>query len=246
MPEDYFAPGSTDEILAAHLRDGDVVLFNQRCSSLFSNPIAAMLCAASKYGLSGEGRHCWDHAAVVVHKHKVPYLLEGGPNGVTMRTYEERLLQGTDHQEIIVLPLRTGGDAASVAAEDDRRAAALSGLTAELRLQPSPDGFDAAGASRCQNMWATYRALRQPYSKRGRLPDTAVSSESASSPALAEGGGCTFGATLVARALQHLGALEARVDAAQVTPAALPSLPLSNSAFFARPMPVRSLGQDTR
>ena len=231
---DYFSPGSTDAIIASSLRDGDVVLFNQRCANL-SNPVATLLCVASKYGLSGEGRHCWDHAAIVVHKHNVPYLLEGGATGVTMRSYEERLMQGSDHQEVMLLPLKKRSDPAHSPEEEyKRRSSALGGLVSELGLQPTPDGFDAAGAARCQNTWATYRALRQPYNKRGRLPDGVSQS--------AEGGGCTFGAPLIARALQTLGALEPHVDAAQVTPAALPTLPLAGSALFGRPTPVRSLG----
>ena len=124
MPE-YFTAGSADAVIAESLRDGDVVLVNRRCASLLQNPVAAVLCAASKYGLSGEGRHCWDHAAIVVRDRGVPYLLEGGASGVTMRTYEERLMQGKDHQEVMLLPLRT---AASGEGEERRRASALAGL----------------------------------------------------------------------------------------------------------------------
>ena len=83
-----------------------MVLVNKRCSSL--PPLSALLCMASKYGLSGDGRGAWDHAAVVFRDRvtNVPYLLEGDQNGVTLRTFEERLLQGSDHQEVQVLPLR--------------------------------------------------------------------------------------------------------------------------------------------
>ena len=136
MAEGYFTVGSTDAILAESLRDGDVVVVNKRCTSL-SNPLAAFLCLASKYGLSGEGRHCWDHAAVVVHDRGVPYLLEGENGGVTMRTYEERLLQGNDHQEVMVLPLRGGGGESGGGGDEDgesrRRTAALSKFV-EVRL----------------------------------------------------------------------------------------------------------------
>ena len=60
-----------------------------------------------KYGISGSGRGCWDHAALVVRDRKtdVPYLLEGRPSGTTLRTYEERLMQGSN-DEVVVLPLR--------------------------------------------------------------------------------------------------------------------------------------------
>ena len=244
----YFAEGSTDAILAQSLRDGDVVLFNKQCTSLFStNPLSGLLCLASKYGLSGEGRHCWDHAAIVVHKLGVPYLLEGSANGVTMRTYEERLLQGIDHQEVMLLPLRTAnrdGDlsANQASAEERRRASALGGLMEELGLRRTADGFDAPGSTCCQNTWAAYRALRLPHSKRGIGPAAAAAAlsapraEESAQPAV-----CTFGAPLVATALQRLGALGALTDAATVTPAALPSLPLSEPALFGRPVPVRSL-----
>ena len=87
-------------------RDGDVLLFNRKCTAL-SLP-RALLCLASKYGLSGDGRHGWDHAGVVVRDaaSDVPYLLEGRDGRVTLHTFEERLLQGTDHQEVLLLPLR--------------------------------------------------------------------------------------------------------------------------------------------
>lgn len=87
-------------------RSGDVVLFNRRCLAL--PPRAAALCWASKFGISGSGRGCWDHAALVLRDRvtDVPYLLEGQLSGTTLRTYEERLLQGGDHDEVIVLPLR--------------------------------------------------------------------------------------------------------------------------------------------
>lgn len=234
----YFSEGSTDAILASSLRDGDVVLVNRRCSSL-GNPLAAALCLASKYGLSGEGRHCWDHAAVVVREAGVPYLLEGGRSGVTMRTYEERLLQSTDHQEVLLLPLRTtsDGSGSATAAEEARRSRILGTLVADVGLRRTPDGRDAPGATCCQNTWSTYRALRQPYSKRGI---GRPASASATTAARAEDT-CTFGAPLVATALQRLGVLDGRVDAASVTPASLPSLPLEKEAYFGRPVPVRSL-----
>ena len=85
---------------------GDVVLFNRRCSAL--PPHAAAVCWASKFGISGSGQSCWDHAALVLRDRvtDVPYLLEGQLTGTTLRTYEERLLQGGDHDEVLVLPLR--------------------------------------------------------------------------------------------------------------------------------------------
>ena len=105
----------------------------------------------------------------------------------------------------------------------------------ELRLQRTPDGFDSSDTSCCQNTWATYRALRQPFGKRGLATD-------AQSAPPAESACCRFGAPLVATALQRLGVLSDRVDAAAVTPAALPALPLADPAIFARAVPVRTLG----
>ena len=102
----FFSQGSADDRLANTLQNGDVLLINKCCTSL--GPLRGLLCLASKYGLSGDGRGSWDHAAMVVRDRatSVPYLLEGTASGVTMRTYEERLLQSSDHQELVLLPLR--------------------------------------------------------------------------------------------------------------------------------------------
>ena len=80
---------------------GDVLLFNRRCGSL--PPAHALLCFASKFGISGNGRNAWDHAGLVVRDRKtdIPYVLEGNLQGVTMRTYEERLMQGSDFDEVL-------------------------------------------------------------------------------------------------------------------------------------------------
>ena len=91
-----------------------MLLLNKRCASL--PPMQALLCFASKYGLSGDGRHGWDHAAIVYRDPTthVPMLLEGEAHGVSLRTFEERLMQGTDHQEVLLLPLRgVNGDTQS-------------------------------------------------------------------------------------------------------------------------------------
>ena len=244
--DQYFAPGSTDEIISQHLRDGDVVLINRRCTSL-GNPFAAALCLMSKYGLSGEGRQCWDHAAIVVHDRGVPYLLEGGSEGVKMRTFEERLLQGKDHQEMTVLPLRTATAGTTTgSADEERRATALGDFVKELGLARTADGFDGSGAVCCQNTWATYRALRLPFSKR-RLPASASpatpspSSSAASASPAGASTCCSFGAPLIATALQRLGVLDNRIDSAMVTPAALPTLPISEPAHFGQSVPVRNL-----
>ena len=166
----YFSQGSTDAIIADGLRDGDVVLINRPCLSL-GDPISMALCLASKYGLSGEGRQCWDHAAIVVRDRGVPYLLEGNSGGVTMRTYEERLLQSRDHQgdRAAAAPLGAASSSARQG-EDQRRATAFSRFVDELGLRRTSDGFDSTGEARCRNTWAAYRALRQPQSKRGLPP----------------------------------------------------------------------------
>ena len=96
-------PRSADELLASTLRTGDVVVFNRYCRSLA--PHRAALCLASKYGLSGDGRGCWDHAALVVRDRRtdVAYLLEGGAGAVTMRTYEERMGEFADATEAVLV-----------------------------------------------------------------------------------------------------------------------------------------------
>ena len=104
-------------------------------------------------------------------------------------------------------------------------------------MRRTPDGFDAPGSC-CQNTWATYRALRQPLSRRGVVATAAPRTES--------GAPCRFGAPLVATALQRLGVLDARIEPAAVTPAALPTLPLAEEAIFGRPVPVRTLGAEGR
>jgi hypothetical protein len=99
----------TSHTKRAH-RTGDVLLINQRCMKL--PPPAALLCWLSKFGISGDGRGCWDHAAFVLRDTKtdVPYLLEGGLSGATLRTYEERLLQnGGYREEMTLLPLHRAG-----------------------------------------------------------------------------------------------------------------------------------------
>lgn len=130
----YFRPNSTDELIAGNLRwrlsplgcvaapsdacaatmhrDGDVLLISKRCSSL--SPFRALLCYACKYGISGDGKGAWDHAAMVFtdRPSSLPMLLEGDGGGVRLRTFEERLMQGTDHLEITLLPLR-GSDSSS-------------------------------------------------------------------------------------------------------------------------------------
>lgn len=52
---------------------------------------------------------------------------------------------------------------------------------------------------------------------------------------------CRFGAPLVASALQSIGVLEAQVNPATITPAALPTLPLEGASLFGRPVPIRQL-----
>ena len=201
-------PRSADELLASTLRTGDVVVFNRFCRSLA--PHRAALCLASKYGLSGDGRGCWDHAALVVRDRRtdVAYLLEGGAGAVTMRTYEERMGEFADATEAVLL--RAGAEASDAASAGLDRL-----LHDELRLRPSKDGFDAPGASRCDNLREVYRQLRAQ-----KTPAVAMRTDG-------DGDGdaaCDFGAPLVARGLQRLGLVEARVDAERVTPAQLLAL----------------------
>ena len=232
-------------------RTGDVVLINQRCAKL--PPPQAALCWLSKFGLSGDGRGCWDHAAFVLRDSvtDVPYLLEGGLSGVTMRTYEERLLQnGGYREEMTLLPLR--GLESSTAAQPARmdallqarrpRAGALrhrssSGLPAlpqEMKMSRTRDGMDGpADGARCENLWTIYQQMRSPptsYAERARSTAAAASSP----PSL-----CTFGAPLVGRALQRLGALEGKVDVSRLTPASFTHAMLTPPARFGTPVPLR-------
>ena len=226
----YFTPNSTDELIANGLADGDVVLINKRCSSLASaSPWRAAACMVAKYGLSGDGRGAWDHAAIVHHKDGVPYLLEGSERGVTLRTFEERLLQGTDHQEVTVLPLR--------GTDPNRTTTAMSSFVMDLGLRKTLDGFDGDGTTRCDNIWSVYRQLcAKPRLKARSLDDLPISSPTN------DGAPCLFGAPLVVSALRRIGVLGERApDAASVTPAALPLLPLQSSAAFDRPRSVRSI-----
>ena len=104
------APMSLHTHVRHACRTGDVMLINQRCMKL--PPPAALLCWLSKFGISGDGRGCWDHAAFVLRDSKtdVPYLLEGGLWGATLRTYEERLMQnGGYREEMTLLPLHRAG-----------------------------------------------------------------------------------------------------------------------------------------
>lgn len=229
----FFSQGSADDLLANTLQDGDVLLINKCCTSL--GPLRGLLCLASKYGLSGDGRGSWDHAAIVVRDRatSVPYLLEGTASGVTMRTYEERLLQSSDHQELVLLQLR-GADGPAAAEAADRRSRALGNFVEELGLRKTADGFDSPGTS-CENTWTIYQQLRNPPrrragSSRSKEPTTAVPPPSP----------CRFGAPLVATALQRLGALDATIDPASVTPLTLPTAPLVEPATFGRPVEVRS------
>ncbi len=209
--------------------DGDVLLFNTKCSRL--PPHEAALCAASKYGISGDGTHGWDHAAVVLRDRAtgVPWLLEGGRRGVTMRTYEERLLQGDDHQEVLLLPLRG-------AARAEGASAALHEFVAELKLSRTADGFDGDGATRCRNLWRTYRDLCAP-----PRPGAGIGGGGGGGGGGGERPPCLYGATLVTAALQRMGALGPQYDPREATPARLPQLPLEPPAVFGRPVPLRSM-----
>lgn len=233
----WFTPNSTDELISHGLADGDVVLINRRCGFLArASPWRGALCAAAKYGLSGDGRGMWDHAAVVHRKDGIPYLLEGDARGVTLRTFEERLLQDDDHQEITVLPLRGAGA--------ERASESISNLIRqELDLRKSLEGFENFhdGAS-CENVVAVYRRM---FAKPRRAaiggdafadaPTPESSSSRCSKPV------CRYGAPLVASILQRLGVLDERADAAGVTPAALATLQLEGPAHYGKPITVRRM-----
>ena len=122
-----------------------MMLINQRCMKL--PPPAALLCWLSKFGISGDGRGCWDHAAFVLRDTKtdVPYLLEGGLWGATLRTYEERLMQnGGYREEMTLLPLNRAGSEetgrAGSPAELARVDALLAGRPVQKRARPTRHG----------------------------------------------------------------------------------------------------------
>ena len=222
----WFTQGGADDTLAQNLNDGDVVLMNRCCASL--GMWRSLVCLASKYGVSGDGKGIWDHAAMVVREPStnVLFLLEGDAGGVTMRSYEERLMQGSDHQEVLLLPLRNGPAA-------DRRREALGGFVKELGLRKTADGFDAAG-THCENTWALYREMHSKPRRGGHY-------ERVDAAAREQRPACRFGAPLIATALQRLGVLDQGVDAASITPRALPTLPLDEQAAFGKPVSVRSM-----
>ena len=201
-------PPRSADVLASTLRTGDVVVFNRFCRGRSCAPRSA---PASKYGLSGDGPRLLEpRGAGVVRdrRRRGARLLEGGAGAVAMRTYEERMGEFADATEAVLL--RAGAEAS-----DDAAAAGLDRLLRdELRLRPSPDGFDAPGASRCDNLAEVYRQLRAQQAPRAaRRADGDADA------------GCNFGAPLVAReGLQRLGLVDGGVAVESVTPARLFSL----------------------
>ena len=128
----------------------------------------------------------------------VPWVLEGTEHGVRMRTFEERLLQDADHQEMLLLPLRADGTEA--------RRGGLHGLVEELSLRRTPEGFERAG-TRCRNTLAAYRALHRAPPRHGSAASAAstTAQHDVDATAAAERPCCHFGAPLVATALQRVG-----------------------------------------
>eukprot|EP00967_Tisochrysis_lutea_P031323 scaffold36891_cov26-Tisochrysis_lutea.AAC.1 len=224
----YFTDNSADQLIAQSLKTGDVLLVNRRCTALPAP--SAMLCWLSKFGLSGDGRDCWDHAALVVRDERtdVPYLLEGTPRGVTLRSYEERLMQSGDLSEVKLYRLL-----------GERDTPALSTfLHEELKMSKSIDGFDAETSAcltnKCWNLWSVYRHHRL-----GEGPRRMPSEQRAQAKQQLEVGPCGFGAPLVATALQRLGVLSNTVDASTLLPLHLPLQQLLGDARLAPPVVVR-------
>jgi hypothetical protein len=161
----------------------------------------------------------------------VPFLLESTARGVTLRTFEERLLQSTDYQELTLLPLR--GAAREGTDEDSTNATINQVIDKELRLTRSRDGADGDPA-RCHNLWEAYRDIR--------APPRAYSSPPARADSSSPSNDCSrFGAPLLATILQRLGALSDETDACRVTPTTLPQLALKPPFFFGRPIPIRTV-----
>jgi hypothetical protein len=235
----YFTPNSADALLAQTLKTGDVLLLSKKCAAHATrHPATTALCYASKFGLSGDAAHSYDHAALVVTKDDVPYLLEGDAHAVTLRSYEERLMQSDDLRDVSLLRLHSDGTL--------DKARLRSFLHDELQLRKVADGFDAppAQAGRCENLWSVYRAMRTlPRRERRRPPaaDDGGGAAAAAASSAVEGRPppCTFGAPLVATALQRLGALAADFEPSSVTPEQLEGLPLSAWARFRPRVAVR-------
>ena len=103
-------------------------------------------------------------------------------------------------------------------------------------MSRTADGMDGrADGSRCVNLWAIYQRIRNPpttHAERAAWMTSAVATES--SPA-----DCTFGAPLVGRALQSLGAIDADVDVSRLPPAALEHVRLAAPAKFGPPVSLR-------
>ena len=159
-----------------------MMLINQRCMKL--PPPAALLCWLSKFGISGDGRGCWDHAAFVLRDTKtdVPYLLEGGLWGATLRTYEERLMQnGGYREEMTLLPLHRAGSEetgrAGSPAELARVDALLAGRPVQKRAWPSKHG--PPGTAHHQGLASARMA---PSRRRRRLPLEGLLSRSVHRP----------------------------------------------------------------
>jgi len=226
----YFTDNGADQLIAASLCSGDVVVVNRRCESL--PPLSGVLCWLSKFGISGDGRECWDHAALVIRDEAtdVPYLLEGTSRGVTLRTYEERLMQGGDLAQVTLHPLVGERDTAAL----------QTFLREELKMSKSADGFDAGPggcpSDRCWNLWSVYRSHRLGEEPR-RVPKHPPAVAAPATPAAAQA--CGFGAPLVATALQRLGVLGPQVDPASLKPADLPVQRLLGAAKFGPTVTIR-------
>ena len=141
--------------------------------------------------------------------------------------------QGDDYSEVGLLPLRGV----------ERSAGTLGPLHTllddDLRLRKSADGYDGVTESRCQNLWNVYAAMRSPpRSAAARRVNADRLNATADPPAAAAT--CTFGAPLVATALQRIGALDRRVDPSRATPASIAQLRLTPPAAFSGAVGVRS------
>ena len=140
--------------------------------------------------------------------------------------------QGDDYTEVGLLPLR-GVERSAANLEPLHKL-----LDGDLRLRKSADGYDGITESRCQNLWNVYAAMRSPpRSAAARRVNADRLNATADPPATAT---CTFGAPLVATALQRIGALDRRVDPGKATPASIAQLRLFPPAAFGGAVGVRS------
>eukprot|EP00587_Corethron_hystrix_P008870 CAMPEP_0113320634 /NCGR_PEP_ID=MMETSP0010_2-20120614/14383_1 /TAXON_ID=216773 ORGANISM="Corethron hystrix, Strain 308" /NCGR_SAMPLE_ID=MMETSP0010_2 /ASSEMBLY_ACC=CAM_ASM_000155 /LENGTH=300 /DNA_ID=CAMNT_0000178493 /DNA_START=1 /DNA_END=903 /DNA_ORIENTATION=+ /assembly_acc=CAM_ASM_000155 len=132
-----------DDLLLENVLPGDLVLFDRRCYTCASGPLAAAACLASKYfttdyGMKGIGPH-YDHVAIVVPNpdgssvamEMGPYVLEvssGSDGGFRCMPLRHRL-GASGSRNVAILPLCVPGETMR---EGD---SSISSLSADSKVQ---------------------------------------------------------------------------------------------------------------